>query len=459
MPLRINNWNTSRALLTLLAFAFVISSNAQKLKIDGVGVVVGKNIVLDSDIEKFKLELENNSEGKIKISDCEMLEQLMMQKLLAHHAVIDSVTVSDAEVNSMVERNIQFFTQEYGSVEKVVSVYGFNDLADLRKELFTIEKENALVQKENSKITENIDVTPEEVRIYYNGLKEKGELPEFPAEIQYAQLVLNVEATKEENDRIVAKLKRLKKEIENGSSIRMKALINSDDPGVTQNGGRYQIKKNSPFIKEFKEVAFSLEVGEVSEPFKSAFGYHIIQLHKIRGEVREASHVLIEPEIPEDVLQKAKAKLEGIKNDILTGKLTFEAAVASYSQDKETKNNGGLIVNPYSGESYFDLNRMDPALYARVSNLKKGEISTVFYDEERGGKKMWKILYMKDRTNNHIADLVEDYVKIQALALQKKKQETITKWSKEKIRDTYIKIGAAYQKCSFDKNWKKEEIK
>ena len=440
----------------LLAVFFIQNTTAQKIKIDAVGVVVGKNIVLDSDIEKFKLELENNSEGKIKISDCEMLEQLMLQKLLAHHAVVDSIVVSDAEVNSQVERNIQFFSQEYGSVEKVVEAYGFNDIEDLKTELFGIEKENSLIQKEQGQITENIDVTPEEIRIYFNGLKEKGELPEFPAEIQIAQLVLNAEASPEEIDRILKKLNQLKKEIEEGSSFKMKAIINSNDPGVTENGGRYSIDKNSQFIKEFKETAFSLDVGQVSEPFKSQFGYHIIQLHEIRGETRIASHILLQPEIPQEKLEKTKELLVKIVAQIKSGEVTFEEAVRRYSQDTDTRNNGGLIVNPYSGESTFDLTRMDPALYARVNNLQKNEMSDIFYDEDRSGKKMYKVMIMKDRTNTHVADMVDDYVKVQNLALQKKKQETIAKWSKEKIGDTYIKISNEYQKCTFDKNWTKE---
>ena len=435
---------------------FVQNTIAQKVKIDAVGVVVGKNIVLDSDIEKFKLELENSSEGKIKISDCEMLEQLMLQKLLAHHAVVDSIVVSDAEVDSQVERNIQFFSQEYGSIEKVVEAYGFNDIEDLKIELFGIEKENSLIQKEQLQITENIDVTPEEIRIYFNGLKDKGELPEFPAEIQIAQLVLNAEATQEELDRVVNKLLKIKKEVEAGSSFKMKAIINSNDPGVTDNGGRYTIDKNSTFIKEFKETAFSLDVNQVSEPIKSKFGYHIIQLNQIRGETRVASHILIQPEIPQEKLDETKEKLEKIKKDIDTGVITFDEAVKKYSEDKDTKNNGGLIVNPYSGESTFDLTRMDPALYARVNNLQKGEMSDIFYDEEREGKKMYKVMIMKDRTNTHIADMVDDYVKVQNLALQKKKQETIAKWSREKIGDTYIKISEELRKCTFDKNWTKE---
>jgi peptidyl-prolyl cis-trans isomerase SurA len=385
-----------------------------------------------------------------------MLEQLMLQKLLAHHAVVDSIVVSDAEVNSQVERNIQFFSQEYGSVEKVVEAYGFNDIEDLKTELFGIEKENSLIQKEQGQITENIDVTPEEIRIYFNGLKEKGELPEFPAEIQIAQLVLNAEASPEEINRILKKLNQLKKEIEEGSSFKMKAIINSNDPGVTNNGGRYTIDKNSTFIKEFKETAFSLDVNQVSEPIKSQFGYHIIQLHEIRGETRIASHILLQPEIPQEKLEKTKELLVKIVAQIKSGELTFEEAVRRYSQDTDTRNNGGLIVNPYSGESTFDLTRMDPALYARVNNLQKNEMSDVFYDEDRSGKKMYKVMIMKDRTNTHEADMVDDYVKVQNLALQKKKQETIAKWSKEKIGDTYIKISSEYQKCNFDKNWTKE---
>ena len=262
---------------------------------------------------------------------------------------------------------------------------------------------------------------------------------------------MNAAPTQEENDRIINKLLQIKKEIEDGSSIRMKAIINSDDPGVTQNGGRYTITKNSPFIKEFKETAFSLDIGQVSEPIKSMFGYHIIQLHEIRGDQRVASHILMQPDIPQETLSATKEKAEQIKQDILKGKLTFEEAVQKYSDDKDTKNNDGLLVNEYTGESNFDLTRMDPALYARVSDLKKGEMTDVFYDEKRGGEKMYKLIIMKERTDTHIADLVDDYVKVQSLALQKKKEEAIAKWSKNKIGDTYIKISEDFLKCSFEK--------
>ena len=446
-------------LIAVIFSATTFQLNAQKIKIDGVAVVIGKNIVLDSDIAKFKQEVELRSEGKISISDCEMLEELMQQKLLSHHAVIDSVTVSDAEINSKVDRSIQFFTQEYGTVDKVIAAYGFNDLDDLKGELYNVQKENILVEKEQLKITEKVDVTPEEVRLYFNGLKDKGELPEFTAEIELAQIVMNSEPTLEENNRVVAELTKIRQDILDGASFRMKAIINSKDPGVTQNGGKMQVTKESSFIKEFKEVSFSLEKNEISKPFKTLFGYHIIQLHEIKGNTRTVSHILLQPEIPEARLKETQLKVEEIKRDIEAGKLTFEEAVKKYSEDKASKNNGGVIINGYTGETKFDLTRMDPAMYARVNDLKQGGYTDVFYDETRGGEKMFKFILMKERTDTHTADLVEDYVKIQSLALKKKKEETIEKWSKDKIKDTYIKLGEDYKKCSFNKNWKKATSK
>ncbi len=450
------NINLVRKAICAITFLSIFTLQAQMNKIDGVEVVIGKNIVLDSDIEKFKLDLETRTEGKVKISDCQMLEQLMLQKLLAHHAVIDSVLVTEAEVNATVNRNIAYFTQQFGDIDKVISVYGFNDIQDLKREIFKVEKENALVSKEQAKINEKIDVTPEEVRIYFNSLKAKNELPEFQAEIEMGQIVVYAQPTEAETKRVIDKLTELKKEIEGGSSFKMAAILNSDDPGVTQNGGQYTITKESSFIKEFKEVAFSLDLGQVSEPFKSDFGYHIIQLHEIKGNQRVVSHILMQPNIPESTLKETQKKVEDIRKEILDKKITFEEAVLKYSEDKETKFNQGIILNAQTNETKFDLTRMDPTLYARISNLQKDDISDPFYDETQGGEKMFKIIVMKDRTNTHVADLVDDYVKIQKLALQKKKEENITKWAKGKIEDTYIKISDKFRKCSFDKNWKKE---
>ncbi|MCF6167305.1 peptidylprolyl isomerase [Lutibacter sp.] len=458
--------------LTIIAFLlFFIGLNAQdslkverninkRIKIDGVAVVVGKNIVLDSDIDKFKKELQQRTEGKIDISNCEMLEELMIQKLIAHHAVVDSIVASDVEINSEVERNISYFKQQLGSIEKVVKMYGFNDEEDLRKELFDIQKEQILIRKERESITEKVDVTPEEVRTYYSNLEKDKSLPEFSAEIELAQIVKMIKPSEEEINRVINKLKKIKKEIEEGYSFRLKAIINSDDPAVSGNGpgagGKYSITRDANFIKEFKEVAFSLDEGEISDPFESGFGFHIIQVEKIKGQERDVRHILIQPKISEAELKASKDELEKIREQILKGEITFEEAVLKYSDDKETKNNKGLILNPQTNDTKFNLTRMDPTLYGRVSNLKEGEITHAFYDEIRGESKMFKIILLKSKVEAHKASFTKDYEKIQQLTLQKKKEETVEKWAKDKIVDTYIKINKDFKKCDFKNNWKKE---
>ena len=450
---------TLKSISTLCALFFIniLFAQTKTTKIDGVAVVVGKNIVLDSDIDKFKQEVELRSEGKVKFSDCEMLEELMQQKLLAHHAVVDSVVVSQSEITSNVNRSIQFFTNEFGSEEKAVKAYGFNDISDLRKELERVQKENLLIEKEQQKITEKVDVTPEEVRVYFKGLEDKNELPEIPAEVELQQLVLKAESTKEEEERVIAKLNQIKKQVEEGAGFKLKAIINSEDPSVATNGGNMGvITKETPFVKEFKEVAFSLDEGQISEPVKTMFGYHIILLHKIKGNGREVSHILMKPEVSDEKLKETKEEIEKIVSDIKEGKITFDEAVSKYSEDEETKNSSGLLVNPYTNETTWELTRMPPDLFGRISELKKEELSDIFFDETRAGDKMYKVVFVKNKTETHKANLVTDYVRLQQFALTKKKEEIVTKWSKEKIQETYIKLGDDYKKCTFKKDWKKD---
>jgi len=400
----------------LLAFLFILTGiNAQeRVKVDGVAVVIGDNIVLDSDLKKFKQELEQRMEGKpVDITDCEILEEIMLQKLIAHHAVIDSVEISEAEINEEVERNISYFTQQLGSMEKVVAMYGFNDEEDLRKELFGIQREQILIRKESASITENIDVTPDEVRTYFKNLEVDNNLPEFSAEVELAQIVKILKPSEKEIERVLAKLNEIKKDVEEGFSFRLKAIINSDDPAVSSNGpgagGKYTITRQSGFIKEFKEVAFSLDEGQVSEPFESGFGYHIILVNKIKGQERDVSHILIQPEITNDEKKAVEEELNKLRERIIAGEITFEDAAREFSDDKETRMNRGLILNPQTNDTKFDLTRMDPQLYNRVSSIKTGEITAPFYEEVRGEDKMFKILKVNEKIETHTADFSQDY--------------------------------------------------
>lgn len=385
-----------------------------------------------------------------------MLERIMNRKLLAHHAVIDSVVVNEGEIQQQVQRKTDYFTQQLGSPEKMLELYGFENMKELKDELYRVEKEGLLIQKMQQKLTDDIDITPEEVKRYYNSLKEEDNLPEIGAEIELSQIVLNVEPTEQEIQKTIDRLNEIKKEVEDGGNFKMKAILYSDDPGVTQNSGFYSIERNSAFVKEFKEAAFSMEEGEISQPFKSDFGYHILMVEKIKGKQRDVYHILMQPKADEYAAEKVKDSLTKYRQQILKMEIPFEEAVLKYSQDKDTRLSGGVLMNPVSGDTHFDLTRMDPELYSKVSNLEEGEISEVFLDQTREGKKMFKILLLKSRTEAHVADLKEDYVKIMELALQKKKTESIEKWSEDKIQDTYVNINEVYMPCEFKSNWAKK---
>ncbi|MEL4454920.1 peptidylprolyl isomerase [Lutimonas vermicola] len=445
-----------KRILMIAFLAYGIHMGAQeKVKIDGVATVVGDNIVLDSEIDAFKQELIQQSGGQIEISDCEMLEQIMNRKLLAHHAVIDSIVVNEGEIQQQVQRKTDYFTQQLGSPEKMLELYGFDNMKELRDELYRVEKEGLLIEKMQQQLTADIDITPEEVKRYFNSLETEGNLPEIGAEIELSQIVLNIEPSQEEVDKTIERLKEIKKEVEEGGNFKMKAILYSDDPGVTQNSGFYSIERNSPFVKEFKEAAFSMEEGEISQPFKSDFGYHILMVEKIKGKQRDVYHILMQPKADDAVAQAIRDSLNLYREQILKLEIPFEEAVLKYSQDKDTRLSAGVLMNPVSGDTHFDLTRMDPELYAKVSNLKEGEISEVFLDQTRQGLKMYKILLLKSRTEAHTADLAQDYVKIMELALQKKKSESIEKWSNEKIMDTYVNINDVYTECDFKSNWVK----
>ena len=459
MRLTINNLNSIKMKRVIAVFILMLGMQVEgqeKIRVDGVATVVGDNIVLNSEIDAFKQELIQQSGGQVEITDCEMLEQIMNRKLLAHHAVIDSVVVNEGEIQQQVQRKTDYFTQQLGSPEKMLELYGFENMKELKDELYRVEKEGLLIQKMQQELTSDIDITPEEVKRYYNSLKTEGNLPEMGAEIELSQIVLNVEPSEAEVQKTIDRLNELKKEVEDGASFKMKAILYSDDPGVTQNSGFYSIDRNSPFVKEFKEAAFTLEEGEISQPFESDFGYHILMVDKIKGKQRDVYHILMQPKADDEDVERARDSLTSYRQKIIRMEMSFDEAVLKYSEDKDTRLNKGVLMNPVSGDTHFELTRMDPELYSKVSSLKEGEISLVFLDQTREGLKMFKILLLKSKTDSHVADLAMDYEKIMDLALQKKKSESIEKWSNEKIRDTYVKINDTYLSCEFESDWSKK---
>ncbi len=430
--------------------------SSKKLKIDGIIAKVGDYIILDSDIDKSLLEITAQGGSVKDITRCQILGKIMEDKLYAHQAVQDSVKVTDGEVKSMMDERLSYMVEQIGSMDKVVKYYKKNSEEEFRTYFFDILKEQKLTSEMQKKIVEAVEITPEEVRNFFKKIPT-ADLPVFGAEMEVAQIVVTPKVSEAEKQKVIDKLKEFKKEVqEGGSSFATKAVLYSQDPGSRATGGYYKMNKKTQFVKEFKEVAFSLQEGEISEPFETDFGYHIIYVEKIKGQDVELRHILLIPAVTPEDLKEAKDKITLIRKRIMDKEITFDKAAKTMSDEKETRTNGGALINPKTQDTRFELTKMDPTFYTQVSNLKDNEISLPLLDEDQSGKKKYKIITVTNRIESHTADYAKDYIKIKELALKEKQFKAIGKWFDDKIKDTYIKINGEYRDCDFTNNWLKK---
>jgi len=433
------------------------TNNFKRIKLDGIAAVVGDYVILDSDIEKTLIDLKSQGASTEDITHCGLLGKLMEDRLYANQAVQDSILVSDDEVNATGDRQLQSLVQQIGSMDKVLKYYKKEDEASFREELYKINKLRMLSERMQQDIIKEIEITPEEVRQFFNKIPED-ERPVFGAELEIAQITKEPEPSEEEKQKVIDKLNQIKADVEdNDASFSVKAILYSQDPGSKSKGGFYSITKDTGFDKTFKDVAFSLKEGEVSEPFETVFGFHIIYIEKVRGQELDLRHILVQPEISQSVLDEAKAELDSIRKKIINEEFTFAEAALNFSDEKETKFDGGLLRNPVNFDSKFELTKMDPTLYNQVQNLKDNEITyPVLEQDPRGGAPKYKILKITNRYDEHVADFSKDYTKIQELALTEKKYNAIKKWMNKHIEDTYISVNDENKDCDFANNWVKE---
>ncbi|MDC3133175.1 peptidylprolyl isomerase [Flavobacteriaceae bacterium] len=457
-----NQKNLKFISISLLCFLFITELCAQgkqanKIKIDGVSAVVGDYVILDSDIDKVIIEMESQGISTKNVTRCQLLGKLMEDKLYAHHAVQDSLEISNEEVYSYVDQTIEYFTQQLGSIEKVLEFYKKSDEATFREELFEINKTQKLSSIMQNDIIDKIEITPEEVRQFFESIP-KDELPTFGTELEISQIVIEPDVSDKEKDRIINQLKVFREDVlERGMSFSSKAILYSQDPGSRSTGGKYTLHRKRPrMVKEFRDVAFSLQEGEISEPFKSDFGWHIILVEKIRGQEVDVRHILLTPRIEEQQLIDAKNKLDTLRVRIMDKDISFEDAAYRFSNEEETRFNGGVLINPENGDTRFELTNLDPLLYSQIRDLKDNQISLPLLDEDKSGLKKYKILLISNRYDEHIADYSKDYVKIKELALKEKQLKTIQKWMSEKIEDTYVNINKDSKACNFSNNWLKQ---
>jgi len=446
------------SLVILLAFTTIVSAQDEKVKIDGVSAVVGEYIVLDSDVDKMFVELKSQGVSTADFTRCNVMGKLLEDKLYAHHAIQDSIVVSNDEVESTVNQQIDYMkSQVGGDMEKVLKFYKKDDEVAFRKELFDLIKTNKLAGQMTKKIVSDVEISPEEVYTFFNEIP-KDDRPTFGTELKVAQIIIKPKTPEAAIDKVKDRLKQFKADVlENGASFASKAVLYSKDEPSRSTGGKYTLHRKKPrMVKEFRDAAFSLEEGEISEPFKSEFGYHIVMVDKIRGQEVDVRHILLMPEVSNENLEEAKSLVDTLRLRIFNKEITFEKAALEFSDEKETKFDGGRLRNPETFDHTFELTKMDPSLYSQVVSLEEGVVSNPILEYDRTGKAFYKLLVVTDKKEEHVAEYGKDFLKIKELALKEKQIETVADWQEEKIKDTYIKITGEYRDCDYTNNWLKK---
>lgn len=427
---------------------------SQPQLIDKVIGIVGKNILKQSELEAQYTQYLSQGVDATTNTRCDLYEELLYQKLLLAQAQKDSVEVSDSQVENELERRLRIYIEQFGSREKFEEFYG-KSVEQFKEELRENLRDLLLAQTMQSKIVADVNVSPNEVKDFFNSLPPDS-VPYINAEVEVGQILkkapVNLEAKKEAREKIASLRERVLK----GEDFGLLARLYSEDPGSAKNGGEYRDMGRGQFVAEFEEQAFSLKEGETSPVFETEFGYHILQTIQRRGEIVDIRHILIAPKVTAFDLEKAKTLLDSVYNLIVKDSISFSDAAGKFSDDAESKNSGGLIVDPRIGSSKIEmslLSQVDPTIFYSVDKLKVGEISHPVITTTRDGKQAYRLVYLKSRTEPHKANLKDDYQKMQSLALQKKQQKLINDWIKRKLEITYVKVGEEFKTCAFKNNW------
>lgn len=433
------------SVFTLLA----VFASAQPQTVDGVTAIVGGDVILKSDIEEQYDVFNRQNFGK-PVTYCEVFEELLFQKLLIHHAAIDSISVGEEEVEANMDRRIQQLIMQMGDQKKLEDFYE-KSVVEIKEDMRSLIKEQLTAQRMQMTVVEGIEVTPSEVREYYENLQEDS-IPLISAEVELSQIVKYPELSEEAEQEVITKLEELKDRIENGTSFSSMAILYSEDPGSNKKGGEYQGIQRGVFVKEFEAVAFNLRKGEISDPFKTEFGYHIVQLLEKRGEELDLRHILIKPKLTQENLQEAKNFLDSVSVAIADGKMTFEEASRRFSDDEQTRFNGGQMSNFQSGNNKFEVSQLDRGLFGLISSLTEDEISAATFYRTEDQREAFRIVRLDANYEPHRANLDLDFTRIKGFALQQKQAKTVEEWKEEKLADTFVKINEGYYDCDDELN-------
>lgn len=451
-----------RKVILILFGCWALWSQAQRPRnvVDEVIWVVGDDPIYLSDVEQARLYAESEGQA-LENPYCTIPEQIAIQKLYLHQAEIDSITVSEGDIIRSADEIINRYIQNIGSKEGVEAVM-HKSISQLREEFKRSQRDRMRIQREQQRITEKVAITPAEVREYFKNLPADS-LPLIPTQVEVEIITAQPQPTRAEVERIENKLRSFADRVNSGETeFSTLARFYSQDPGSSRNGGEMDYMGRGQLVPEFANAAFSLsDPKKVSKIVKTEFGYHIIQLVDKRGDKVKVRHILLKPDIPADEFARQEAKLDSIATLIRGHKLSFEDAAAIYSDDKDTRNNKGLMsyVNPEDGmlTARFQLKDLNQSIAQVIDTMKVGEISKAITMTNAKGQDVCAIVKLKARIDAHRANLKEDFQKLRDVVYEKRCNEKLDEWIANKIKTTYVRINPGWKNCTFKyKGWIKE---
>lgn len=432
----------------------------QKIVADKIVAKVGEKIILKSDVESAMVDMQQQALEGMPLPpspSCAAVEQIVAQKILVLQAERDSLPISEADVDGRIESQIRWAEQRYGSREKMTEVTGYT-IYQLRERFRDGIRENMLAKAMRDKIVNAVKVTPTEVKNNFERIP-KDSLPFYESELEIGQLVIIPKASREMDKYAVDRLLEFKSKVEKKESeFATLASLYSEDPGVKENGGTYTLNRNDKnWDPDFLSASFRLREGQISSPVKSQFGYHLIKMVRRAGDNVVVQHILIKPNVMTADLNAAIQKLDTIRTNILSNKITFGEAVAKYSDEQMAKFNGGMIQNRMTGSSYITIDQLnEPSIkdiVLMLDTLKPGSITAPMTFEDEQGRKAVRIVYLKTRTQPHRENLTDDYSRIQQRTLQEKQAEALNKWLVDKMPTFYIHVEDEYKQCGNIRRW------
>ncbi len=433
-----------------------ITTAQTNLVVDKIIAQVGDEIILKSDLETQLAQYQQSGYTIDDEARCIILEELLIQNLMLDQAKLDSIEVSEEQIQGEIDRRLRYFIAQFGSQEALEKFY-HKSILEIKAEFHDLIKNQLLIQQMQNKILGEVKITPAEVRKYFNNIP-KDSLPYINAQVELAQIVKKPVISESEKSAVREKLNGIRNRILNGEDFGTLAYLYSEDPGSAKNNGELGFLPRTALVKEFAKVAFSLKEGEVSEIVETEYGFHIIQLIEKKGEEANFRHILLKPKVNPYALLKAKQQLDSIKQLIETSdSLTFAMAAKRFSDDKETKGNGGKIINPNTGMTTFEmseLGQIDPTLTKKKKKMKPGEITEpLLFTDPQTGESAYRIVQLINYMPPHTANLRDDYQRLQEAALNEKKNRLLENWIKNKIKNTYVRIDSQYKNCTFNADW------